>query len=61
MKRNEWHEFSTILKRSAPPPGDPSASVGADDAGHRVPAGPRAAVGEMHRAGAHIRRELLRV
>lgn len=51
-----------------PPPGQPSAAadtadadapVGADDVGHRVPAGARAPVGEVHRAGSHVRWELL--
>lgn len=43
----------------SPPPRHPSAAVRTDDARHRVPAGPRAPVGEVHRTGAHVTRELL--
>lgn len=38
---------------------DPPAAVRADDARHRVPAGPRAPVGEVHGTCAHITREFL--
>lgn len=46
-------------KARSPASRDPSTAVRADDAGHGVPAGPRAPVGEVHRTGAHVTGQLL--
>lgn len=46
-------------KRSSPPPGNPSATVWANDVGHGVPTCSWAPVGEVHWACAHISRKLL--
>lgn len=43
----------------SPPSRHPATAVGADDARHGVPAGPRAPVSEVHRTGAHVTGELL--
>lgn len=46
-------------KTPSPPSRNPSTAVGADDARHGVPAGPRAPVSEVHRTCAHVTGELL--
>lgn len=55
----EEADNNSYKKKYSPPPDNPSAPVWADDVRHGVPAGSRAAVGEVHRAGAHIGRKLL--